>query len=129
MAVRKKYQVLIGLSAAAVVLGGVYYWLNPTEGSVAPKCIFHSVTGLSCPGCGMQRFLHAFLHGNFVEAFHYNYLLLVLIPYLVLLGIENFLLTGETKMSWKRVVEGRVVAISMCIIAPSWFVIRNILHI
>jgi hypothetical protein len=124
----KKWKMLIGLLVAAVVLG-LLYWFNPSETVYAPKCIFHSITGLSCPGCGMQRFLHAFMHGHFLEAIHYNYILIILIPYLILFGIEKFLLTGETKTRWKNVIEGRVMAIAMIIITPSWFVIRNILHI
>lgn len=124
----RKRKIIIGLLAIAIVLG-LLYCFNPTETVYAPKCIFHSITGLSCPGCGIQRFLHAFMHGHFMEAIHYNYILIILIPYLILFGIEKFLLTGDTKKRWKNVIEGRVMAIAMIIIAPSWFVIRNILHI
>ena len=69
------------------------------------------------------------MHGHFLEAIHYNYMLIILIPYLSLFGIEKFLLTGEKQKRWKSVIEGRVMAIAMIILAPSWFVIRNILHI
>lgn len=121
-------KIIISLAIATVVLGFLYIF-NPIDTALAPKCVFHSITGLSCPGCGMQRFLHAFMHGHFIEAFHYNYLLLILIPYLILLGIEKLFLTGETKVRWKSVIEGRTMAIAMIILAPSWFIIRNILNI
>lgn len=124
----RRKKIIISLAIAAIVLGLLYIF-NPTDTTLAPKCAFHAVTGLSCPGCGMQRFLHAFLHGHFAEAFHYNYLLVILLPYLILLGIEELLLSGETKERWKRVIEGRVLVITMIILAPSWFVIRNILNI
>lgn len=124
----RKRRITIGLLAVAVVLG-LLYWFNPSDTALAPKCIFHSITGLNCPGCGIQRFLHAFMHGHFLEAIHYNYMLIILIPYLILFGIEKFLLTGEKQKRWKSVIEGRVMAIAMIILAPSWFVIRNILHI
>jgi len=127
--VRKQHKILIGLLAAAVALGFVYYWFNPSADSFAPKCVFHYVTGLSCPGCGMQRFLHAFMHGNFAEAIHYNYLLLILLPYLLFFGIERYILVGERQKRWRRVLEGRGMVIFMIVLAPSWFIIRNILHI
>ena len=103
--------------------------VNPSNTAFAPKCLFHSLTGWNCPGCGMQRFLHAFLHGRFQEAISYNYMLVILIPYIILFGIEKLILTGETQKRWQNVIEGRNMAICLCIIAPGWFIIRNILHI
>lgn len=48
-------------------------------------CLFHAVTGLECPGCGMTRAFCAISHGRIVEAFHLN---LFSIPlYLFFLGI------------------------------------------
>lgn len=34
-----------------------------------PPCIFHSVTGLYCPGCGGTRAVSALLHGHIITAF------------------------------------------------------------
>jgi hypothetical protein len=124
----KKSLLILGIAGTAVILALLYFF-NPVETAFAPKCIFHEFTGLSCSGCGMQRFLHAIMHGRFLEAFSYNYILIIFLPYIALFGIERLLLTGDTQMQWRRILEGRVVTISLCIIAPSWFVIRNILHI
>ncbi len=77
----------------------------------------------------MQRFLHAFMHGRFLEAIQYNYMLVILLPYLLLYGIEVLLLKGETQKRWRHVLEGRTMIIVMCIIAPGWMIVRNILHI
>ena len=38
------------------------------------------ITGLNCPGCGTARGLHQLLHGNFVAAFEFNPLLVILLP-------------------------------------------------
>ena len=67
MTIKKGLPLILGIAATVVVLT-LLYLFNPVETEYAPKCIFHAVTGLSCPGCGMQRFLHAFMHGNFLEA-------------------------------------------------------------
>ena len=77
----------------------------------------------------MQRFLHAFLHGRFLEAIHYNYMLVVFLPYITLFGIEHLLLKGETQKRWKQVLENRWTTIGLCIMVTAWCVIRNILHI
>jgi hypothetical protein len=123
----KRKRLLIGL--AVIVILVLLYWINPTESAFAPKCIFHSLTGLSCPGCGMQRFLHAFLHGRFAEAISYNYLLIIFIPYIILYGFGELVLTGETQKRWKYILEGRAVTLTMVILAPAWFIVRNIFHI
>lgn len=128
MTIKKGLPLVLGIAATVVVLT-LLYLFNPVETEYAPKCIFHAVTGLSCPGCGMKRFLNAFMHGNFLEAIQYNYMLIVLIPYLLLFGIERFILIGERKKRWNSIIEGRVISTIMIILAPSWFIIRNILHI
>jgi len=126
-----------GLKTVALILGtlGVItvlvllYIFNPTETSVAPKCVFKAITGWSCSGCGMQRFIHAFLHGRILEAIQYNYMLVVFLPYLLLFGIEQLVLSGETQKRWKRVIEGRTVTITMAVIVFGWVFVRNIFHI
>ena len=72
--------------AAGVIAGGVFilYLLNPAEWQVFPRCMFHELTGLNCPGCGATRAMHALLHGEFLVAFRDNALLIVS---LVLFGV------------------------------------------
>ncbi len=77
----------------------------------------------------MQRFLHAMMHGRFIEAIHYNYLLVVFLPYITLFGIEFLVLTGETQKRWKRVLEGKEMTMFMFVLVVSWTIIRNILGI
>lgn len=47
--------------------------------------MFHELTGWQCPGCGSQRMIHSLLHGDFAAAWHYNALLLILIPVLAIM--------------------------------------------
>lgn len=58
------------------VLAVLFYFLNPAEHEIFPKCIFHSVTGYHCPGCGSQRAIHSLLHLNFTSVVHNNFLFL-----------------------------------------------------
>lgn len=45
--------------------------MSATEVSLIP-CLFHLVTDLVCPGCGMTRACLAITHGHFGEAWHYH---------------------------------------------------------
>lgn len=58
----------------SVVVAGawVLYTFPPGPGSFYPGCVFRSVTGYECPGCGTTRALHALLHGRVKEAFLLN---------------------------------------------------------
>lgn len=50
----------------------VLYTYPPAETSFYPVCVFKTVTGYDCPGCGSTRAAHAILHGRFGEAFRLN---------------------------------------------------------
>jgi len=67
-----------------VVVLSLLYFLFPATGyHFYPKCIFHEITGLSCPGCGSQRAASALLHGHLLQAMDYNILCVVSIPFIL----------------------------------------------
>lgn len=74
------------VSAAAIA---VLFIFNPTQVNFYPPCIFHSLTGLYCPGCGTARALHQLLHGNIRAALSYNLLTMASLPILLALGIRS----------------------------------------
>lgn len=65
---------------AGCVVAALLYLYSPEATRWYPRCPFHSITGLNCPGCGSLRALHAMLHGRVVEAFCCNPLLVVCLP-------------------------------------------------
>jgi hypothetical protein len=78
---KTKKRLAIGVSFA---ISGVLYLkvLSPKLGIHIP-CIFHEVTNLHCPGCGITRVCLSLLKGDFEQAFHYNMLVFVLAPLLL----------------------------------------------
>ena len=74
----------IVLGAAAIGVGAIVYFFNPGTHSFYPKCAFHSLTGLNCPGCGMTRSLYALLHGNVLLAVRDNALFVLALAALAL---------------------------------------------
>ena len=68
---------LAGIGGAAFL-----YCRNPFEEHIT-ICIFHTITGLHCPGCGMTRAAWLLLHGQIGASLQMNPLLL---PLMVLVG-------------------------------------------
>lgn len=60
------------LIAGAVALVFFYGLVDPATSPFVPRCLFHTLTGLECPGCGSQRAIHALLRGDFSAAWGYN---------------------------------------------------------
>ncbi|MBF0556492.1 MAG: DUF2752 domain-containing protein [Nitrospirae bacterium] len=65
------------IAAAAIV-----YIYDPSLSEFYPKCLFHQITGLYCPGCGSTRALHQMLHGNYAAAVRLNPLTVLALPFL-----------------------------------------------
>jgi hypothetical protein len=83
--------VLFTIIASGVVL----YCFNPSQYGFYPVCLFHSSTGLLCPGCGSLRALHQLLHGHLVEALHFNILLISALPLAAFLSARFALRTSS----------------------------------
>jgi hypothetical protein len=116
-----------GLAIVAVL--AVLYLLNPVEQPLMPKCPFKLLTGLSCPGCGFQRAMHAALHGHWLEALSYNYWFTFALPYFAAVVTEKWVLRGRWKQKAEAVVEHPILIYTYVTTFFLWFVIRNILHI
>lgn len=55
-------------------------------------CVFHTVTGIYCPACGMTRAFLAILHFDFLEAFFQN---LLSIPLFIFIIFSIFMLVKD----------------------------------
>ncbi len=90
---------------------------RPTEDSdFYPPCVFHSLTGLQCPGCGTTRALHHLLHGDIVGAFHLNAMLFVVVPFGVLASASRRFATHPLT-GWAAAV-----------VTVAWWIGRNLMH-
>ncbi len=79
-----------------------------------PKCMFHKMTGLYCPGCGATRALSAMLHGDVKASLHNNLLLFPLLALIVFLLVKP-----QTTIK-------RPFAIAIAAVVLAFTVLRNI---
>lgn len=111
---------------AAVLLGGCAYLLLYSRLGIGIPCVFHLVTGLSCPGCGVTRMLLSLMRLDFSAAFRYNAVLLCLTPFLLFLfgfWLYRYIRYG----SWKSPKPVRILCWSVVGILLVWGVVRNII--
>lgn len=120
-----KYTYLIlGIVALALL-----YVFNPSSYWFWPKCPMRLITHLSCPACGIQRFLHALTNGDVKGACHYNYFLIYALPYTLIIVLIYYLPSGRLKDRMAHIFEGKTATWIYVISFSIWFVVRNILNI
>ena len=82
--------ILVAFLALAAVAGLYLIAVTPpTPESIYPKCMFHKVTGLHCPGCGMGRATHFLLNGRPLTAIQYNAFVILVLPVVVVAAIRS----------------------------------------
>ncbi|HKS36688.1 MAG TPA: DUF2752 domain-containing protein [Verrucomicrobiae bacterium] len=77
---RTKSIVILVILAVLGAGVAILFALDPARHGFYPRCVFHSVTGLHCPGCGALRGAHLLLHGHLTEALRMNALVFLFLP-------------------------------------------------
>ncbi len=103
---------LLGLVALRLV--------EPTADSWFPKCTFHQVTGLHCPGCGATRAVRALVMGDIVLAIRNNPLLII--------GLPIMLVVIYVQRRRERLggLAAPKIAITFFVIVVAYFIARNV---
>lgn len=115
---------LVGIGAIII-----YTVFDPAESALFPKCPFHALTGLDCPGCGSQRAIHALLQGHFQEALKANALFIAALPYLglwIILEALSKICNSQASRRLQSSLYGSKAAIAVLVIIILFWIIRNI---
>lgn len=107
----------------------LYFNVSPTSSRWFPQCPFRLLTGWSCPGCGIQRALHALLHGHWGEALSYNYFFVISIPYAAMVAAAYVIRKTAHNDRLANFLECRTFALFYVVCFLIWFFVRNILNI
>ena len=118
------------LIVSLILLGIILlFFFNPENTAIYPRCPFKLLTGLQCPGCGLQRSAYCLLHGEWRQAICHNIILFVFLPYLLLLVLTNWF---DPNNKYKRLrnfcLHNYTVYVCLFILLV-WGVVRNILGI
>ena len=98
---KKSLRILIVAGAAIAALAGAVYLYFHNPHSYPLPCVFYSLTGFYCPGCGAGRASYSLLHGRFLDAFCYNPVMTVLLPLLALCGGKSNRLGDYGRRSYR----------------------------
>src|SRR2546430_502454 len=99
------------IAAGAAIL----HRFDPETVHFYPRCVFHVLTGLQCPGCGTTRALHHLLHGDVAGAFRLNAMLFVVAPF------------SGLALVWRRFAAHPVTGWAAVAVTVAWWVLRNVL--
>ena len=112
------------IAAIFIAVAILYGSFDPERTRWFPKCLFLSLTGWKCAGCGSQRAIHQLLHGHIGAAFHYNALLISALPLII------FIFTAEAlRERCPRLYKASrhpIIPIGVVIVTLLWWVLRNI---
>ncbi len=111
--------------AAVAFAVSVLLFFPPAQYGFYPRCPFHELFNLQCPGCGATRALAALLRGHLGEALRLNALTVLLSPFMASYGVICYrrLLRGEVM----RLPQPRPVRIyATLVIAIVFTVVRNL---
>ena len=114
-------RISILIIAAGVILL-LYFFVEPKNG-ILPKCFFHELTGLHCPGCGVQRSFHALLNGHILTAIDYNLLFILFLPLIIYFMLAFAL---DKKHPASSFIYKPVFSFTVVIVVVSFWVLRNI---
>ena len=75
----------------------IYKVVNYFTGLGIP-CLFYTITGWYCPGCGVTRMLFSMITLDFYQAFRYNPAVFVLLVMAIIYNIIKYLFKRDLKL-------------------------------
>ena len=107
---------------AAMVL---YFFVNPEDYELIPKCVLKQLTGYDCPSCGAQRAFHAVLHGNFTTAIYYTPFFVISVPYFLLVLYATFF-KNIIATQVRKIAIHKYAIYTYIVLYFAWWIVRNI---
>ena len=116
----------VGISCTVLVTVGLAYFLICNKIGFGIPCLFHLITGLKCPGCGISRMCISLLKGDIHSAFLYNRGVMLMSPFIAYFVVKEFYLyvryNDFTLKNWERIL-----AIILIVILVIFGLLRNFL--
>ena len=97
---RKRLRTLCIKTGGLLGAGLFYAFICILAGRPLIPCLFHTVTGLYCPGCGVSRMCLSILSLDFASAFKANAAVFLLLPPGLVMALRmavRYVRTGNTR--------------------------------
>ena len=115
----------VTVAILALTAVAVYASFSPEQSPWFPRCIFLSLTGYRCPGCGLQRSLHSLLNLDFAAALACNAFLILFALPLMALYLADAIFQGRL-VKIHKVLTNRYFIIAIGLATLLWWILRNI---
>ena len=114
---------------AAALTAAIFIWIfGDAWLERMPNCVFESVTGLYCPGCGGTRSVYYLVHGHFFKSFLMNpFVPFTFVDYLVFM-INTILVKKTKKLGFAGFPVTGTIYAGIGILLGQW-IIRNIIYV
>lgn len=109
----KKHYIVI-----AIILGILFIYIF-LKYNIGIPCIFHKLTNLYCPGCGMTRAFISLIKLDLYQAFRYNMLVIIYVPFFIIYGVNKYILKNKYKIP-------RFIFYILLVITILFAILRNI---
>jgi hypothetical protein len=122
---RQAHLALAAVVSAVSAVSAVLYRFPPETHAFYPRCPFHALTGLLCPGCGATRALGALVHGHLGDALRWNALVVILLPIFAAYGAMAYRrAVTEEEAAWPGIPNAAITA--LLIVTLVFAIARNI---
>ena len=123
---KKRLQQVILRYIILIIIFISYYLLHKYTGFGIP-CLFNLITGWECPGCGITRCLFSLVQLHFKEAFYYNPLVFIYLPFIIAYFIYKDYLYIYNKKDKILVKIPSIFGYILIVITLVYGVLRNII--
>ena len=113
----KSILILLGVGMLYALFIKITGWKIP--------CVFHEVTGLHCPGCGITRMCLALIRLDFSLAFQCNPLIFSLLPVFLLVAVY-FLIRYIRWGTWQTGKWMNVLLVVVVVLLVAFGILRNL---
>lgn len=109
-----------------LIIAAVIYLIIFKIFNIGIPCVFRTLTGYKCPGCGMTHALSEIVNLNFQKAWEYNKLSITVFPVLCIYLLYRWVLStfyeNDNFKTWEYIL---MVAMAIIVIAYEVLVIRG----
>ena len=122
---KKRTIIVIILFISAILFLLIYKRINNTY-HIGIPCIFHKITRLYCPGCGMTRAIFSLLNLDIKQAIRNNILVVLVMPFIAIYVINYaYIWINNLKKDPSRIFP-KWLWYALLIITITFGIIRNI---